>query len=75
MITVTKLTGNQFALNPDLMERVHETPDTTLVMVDGSTYIVTETLAEIIDKIAQYRARVIALAFRLVDDIPTGKKS
>lgn len=62
MIVVTRLNNSHFAVNPDLIERIHENPDTTLVLVDGSTYIVTEPMAEVIDKIARYRARVIALA-------------
>jgi flagellar protein FlbD len=65
MITVTRLNGSQFAVNPDLIERIHENPDTTLVLVDGSTYIVTESMATVIDLIAAYRARVVSLAFNL----------
>ncbi|WP_141881283.1 flagellar FlbD family protein [Homoserinimonas aerilata] len=62
MIIVTRLNDRQFAINPDLIERIHASPDTTLVMVDGAKYIVTESIGEIIDSIANYRARVIALA-------------
>lgn len=62
MIVVTRLNDSQFAVNPDLIERIHAHPDTTLVMVDGATYIVTETMAEVIEMIAGYRAHVIALA-------------
>ncbi len=62
MIVVTRLNESQFAVNPDLIERIHENPDTTLVMVDGAKYIVTESLGEVIDRIAAYRARIISLA-------------
>lgn len=31
-------------------------------MVDGAKYIVTESMTEVIDRIAAYRARVISLA-------------
>ncbi|MFP3467115.1 flagellar FlbD family protein [Leifsonia sp. SIMBA_070] len=65
MIVVTRLNDSQFAVNPDLIERIHASPDTTLVMVDGAKFIVTETLSEVIEKIAAYRARVIALAHDL----------
>jgi uncharacterized protein YlzI (FlbEa/FlbD family) len=61
MIVVTRLNDSQFAINPDLIERIHASPDTTLVMVDGAKYIVTESMAEVIERIANYRARVIAL--------------
>ncbi|MBG6226323.1 flagellar protein FlbD [Arthrobacter sp. CAN_A2] len=62
MIVVTRLNESQFAVNPDLIERIHENPDTTLVMVDGAKYIVTESLREVIELIAAYRARIISLA-------------
>ncbi|PXA67396.1 flagellar FlbD family protein [Cryobacterium arcticum] len=63
MIVVTRLNDSQFAINPDLIERIHVNPDTTLVMVDGAKFIVTESLAEVIEKIAVYRAHVINLAY------------
>jgi flagellar protein FlbD len=65
MIVVTRLNDSQFAVNPDLIERIHASPDTTLVMVDGAKFIVTESISEVIEKIAAYRARVIALAHDL----------
>ncbi len=65
MIVVTRLNDTQFAVNPDLIERIHASPDTTLVMVDGAKFIVTESMGEVIEKIAAYRARVIALAHDL----------
>lgn len=67
MIVVTRLNQSHFAVNPDLIERIHENPDTTLVLVDGTTFIVTETMDEVIDKIANYRARVIQLASRPIE--------
>ena len=63
MIVVTRLNGSRFAVNPDLVERVQASPDTTLVLVGGTTYIVTENLDEVIDLIAAYRARVISAAY------------
>ena len=71
MIVVTRLNESQFAVNPDLIERIHASPDTTLVMVDGAKFIVTESMAEVIEKIAAYRARVIALAHDLPMAGPT----
>ena len=85
MIVVTRLNASRFAINPDLIERIHANPDTTLVMVDGAKYIVTESLDEVIDLIAAYRARVIALAYDrptpmsgplgLVTDVDSGPRS
>jgi flagellar protein FlbD len=63
MIVVTRLNGSRFAVNPDLVERVQASPDTTLVLVGGTTYIVQESLDDVIDLIAAYRARVISSAY------------
>ncbi|WIB65584.1 flagellar FlbD family protein [Curtobacterium sp. MCBD17_040] len=63
MILVTKLNNSQFAVNPDLIERITSDPDTTLMMVDGVRYIVLEPIDEVIDLITDYRATVLATAF------------
>ena len=62
MIVLTRLNDAKFAINPDLIERIQSTPDTTLIMVDGAKYIVTEDLHEVITLIAGYRAQVISMA-------------
>lgn len=62
MIVVTRLNDSQFAINPDLIERIHANPDTTLVLVDGAKFIVTESMTEVIDMIARYRAYVTSMA-------------
>ena len=62
MILLTRLNDSHFAVNPDLVERMHSNPDTTLTLVDGTTYIVTETMDEVIELMARYRARIISLA-------------
>ncbi|MFC5930095.1 hypothetical protein D6T64_09145 [Cryobacterium melibiosiphilum] len=75
MIIVTRLNNVQFAINPDLIERIHANPDTTLIMVDGANFIVTETMAEVIERIATYRAHVIALAYDSQgEEIPRGPR-
>ncbi len=62
MISLTRLTGAPFALNPDLVERVDCTPDTVITLVDGTKYLVSETLQEVADIIVSYRASIVALA-------------
>jgi flagellar protein FlbD len=62
MIVVTRLHGSVLALNCDLIERVEATPRTILTMVDGSRYVVRESVAEVVDKVRAFRASVIALA-------------
>lgn len=62
VITLTRLNGLRFALNPDLIERVDVTPDTVVTLIDGAKYLVSETLDEIIAEIRAFRASVVALA-------------
>ena len=60
VIIVRRLTDQPFAVNPDLIERVECTPDTILVLVDGTRYIVRESLAEIVDLVREFRTSVVA---------------
>ena len=62
MIVLTRLNGERFALNPDLIERVEETPDTHITLVDGKNLLVSEPMADVIDAIRRDRATVLALA-------------
>jgi flagellar protein FlbD len=60
VITLTRLSGTVFALNSDLIERVDSTPDTVITLVDGTKYVVTETLREVVDAVRAYRSAVVA---------------
>ena len=62
MIVVTRLNRTRFAVNPDLIERIQERPDTTITMVDGNAFVVIESMDEVIAQITGYRARVLATA-------------
>jgi flagellar protein FlbD len=62
MIVVTRLNGAPMALNPDLVERAEATPDTVLTLVDGTKYVVTESVQELINRIREFRASVLVLA-------------
>jgi flagellar protein FlbD len=65
VILVTRLNGSVFALNPDLIQRVDATPDTVVTLVDGAKFVITEPLAEIVDRVTAFRARVVATAHAL----------
>lgn len=62
MIVVSKLNQEIFAVNPDLIQRVDSAPDTILTLVDGTKYIVRESMAEVIELIDSHRALIIARA-------------
>ncbi len=51
MIFLTKLDGKEFMLNENLIETVNETPDTVIVLENGHSYIVRESMNEIQQKI------------------------
>lgn len=65
VILVTRLNGPVFALNPDLVERADCTPDTVITLVDGTKYVISESVPEFIELIRRYRASVIASAQQL----------
>lgn len=65
VITLTRLSGSVFALNSDLIERVDSTPDTVITLVDGTKYVVCESLREVVDAIREYRGAVIAESSRM----------
>src|SRR5438874_5412493 len=66
VILLTRLNGPVFALNPDLIERADSTPDTVITLVDGTKYVVGESLAELVALIRQYRSSVVADAQQMV---------
>ncbi len=68
MIVVTRLNGPRFAVNPDLLQRIESTPDTILTLIDGTKYIVAESLEEVTELVVEYRARVVATTMALAQD-------
>ncbi|MGY1833825.1 flagellar FlbD family protein [Blastococcus sp. SYSU DS0510] len=65
MIRVTRLNGDEFALNPDLIEKVEGHPDTVAFLVDGTKYVVRESVAEVLEEIREYRAGILALSYAM----------
>lgn len=53
MIILTKLDGKEFLLNEELIEVVNETPDTVIVLENGHSYIVRESISELMEKIRE----------------------
>lgn len=59
MIILSRLNGESFALNADLIERAESTPDTVLTLRDGTKYVVAETVENVIDKIRDFQASIL----------------
>jgi len=62
MILLRRLNGTELGVNADLIERVEQTPDTVITLVDGTKYIVAEPAAEVVALIVEFRARILATA-------------
>lgn len=73
MITLTRLNGQAFALNSDLIERVDEVPNTVITMVDGAKYLVAESLPEVIDAVRMFRASIVTLSQGLEMSVPRAR--
>ncbi|WP_367116972.1 flagellar FlbD family protein [Anaerotruncus sp.] len=58
MIVVTKLKGERFVLNCELIETISENPDTTISLTNGDLYIVRESIQEIIDKTIDFKRKI-----------------
>lgn len=52
-------------MNCDLIERAEAAPDTVLTLVDGTKYVVRESVEEVIEKVRDFRASVLVMAGRL----------
>jgi flagellar protein FlbD len=65
MIRVTRLNGEGFALNPDLIERVEAHPDTVAFLVDGTRYVLKESVDEVLQEIREYRATILATSYEM----------
>ncbi len=59
MIILTKLRGEEFVLNSDLIETITENPDTTILLTTGKRLIVRESQKEVIEKVAEFKRRTM----------------
>ena len=58
VIAATKLNGEHFMLNAELVELVESTPDTIISLTTGKKFMVKQTVDEIIERIIQYRRQI-----------------
>lgn len=63
MVVLTTGTGTAVAINADLIESARESPPFTLVtLVDGKTFLVAESIEELVGRVASFRGAVLAAA-------------
>ena len=68
MIRLSRLNGSEVHLNADLIATVESHHDTVVTLVDGRTYVVRDTSAQVVEAITRYRASVLALAEQMIDE-------
>ena len=55
MIALTRLNGNRFVLNAELIRVVEANPDTVITLINGDHLVVKEPMDEVIRRSVQYR--------------------
>ena len=65
MIRLTRLNGEHFVLNAELIQRVEGHPDTVITLLDDTKYVVVETVDAVVREIRDYRASIQAVAFQM----------
>ena len=79
MIAVHRLTHPECPLwlNPDLIQQIEQTPDTVILLTNGTRLVVDEEPAEVLELVRRWRATVIATAAHpdLLDEAPARLKS
>ncbi len=58
MIELTRLNGQGFVLNAELIETMEATPDVIITLINGHRYVVKETLAEVIQSVISYKLSI-----------------
>ena len=58
MIVLTKRNGDKFLVNHEQIECIEMIPESKIVMMNHDFYLVLETAEEIVDRIAQYNAKI-----------------
>jgi flagellar protein FlbD len=59
MIRLTKINGQEFLINSDLMEFIETTPDTIITLTTGKKVIVMETADVVVDRIIEFKSKAL----------------
>ena len=55
MIKLTRLGGEPFVLNADLIRYIEERPDTFITLTSGDRLVVTESMDEVLERAVRYQ--------------------
>jgi len=70
MIQLTRLNNSRLAINSDLIKFVEAAPDTVLTLVTGEKVVVREGVADVIERVREFRRSIFCgahPALRLAD--------
>ena len=59
MVKLTRINGQEFYVNCDLMEFIESTPDTIISLTTGKKIIVKEEAEAVIEKIIVYKGKAL----------------
>jgi len=60
MIKVTRLNGEEFVVNAELIEFIEKTPDTVISLTTGKKIVVKESVDDIILKTIEYKHKTLS---------------
>lgn len=76
VIELHRIQGNgSFIVNADLIESVEATPDTVITLVTKRRFVVRDSVAEVIDRVVDYRAKISARANGMSDTAVAARAS
>ena len=55
MIQLTRLDGEAFILNAELIKYIESRPDTFVTLTDGERFVVREPMAEVVERALRYQ--------------------
>ena len=58
MIKLSRINGNPFYLNAELIEQIESSPDTVITLHTGKTVMVANSIQQVIHKIVCYKRRI-----------------
>ena len=71
MIAVTCRNGEHFSLDPDAIERVESGGDTTVILDDGTKFVIGQSIDELVLIVRDHRAAALSRRRRLDGPQPT----
>lgn len=61
MIKLTRLDGEAFILNAELIRYVESRPDTFITLTTGERFVVTESMEQVVDRAVEYQQQKLMM--------------